>query len=67
MEVIVYILPGIINVTIIIFYEAWSGERLKVSVFMEGVTPLMHSIHAQKMMDIVKVALVVVTMMTVIR
>ena len=38
----------------------WSGERLKV-------IPLMHSIHAQKMMDIVKVALVVVTMMTVIR
>ena len=67
MEVIVYILPGIINVTIvtiIIFnvQRAWSGERLKVIVYMKGVTPLMHSIHAQKMMDIVKLALVVVTM-----
>ena len=62
-----YILQGIINVTIvtiIIFnvQRAWSGERLKVIVYMKGVTPLMHSIHAQKMMDIVKLALVVVTM-----
>ena len=34
---------------------------MKVIVYMEGVTPLMHSIHAQKMMDTVMVALVVVT------
>ena len=44
----------------------WSGERLKVIVYMKGVTPLMHSIHAQKMMDIVMVALVVMTMMTMV-